>query len=219
MWESKKLLLNLLLVGLLSLLGSGNISASYFDSFSGQFPENTEMRQDLYERMTGSNKDALSTLPEWKIIENTGVRVNFFTEKVINEEGGTIYFCFSHGSDLDFTKGTKGSYIIKRSLDEYDDINHGIKQIKIFYKNDDYSFLRIREASKSEESIMEIQLFGRTVQNNIRVPLTLAELSRRSFSELSMLTSSYVDWDYYLSDYRKLYGKDVRILSETINNN
>ncbi len=217
MWESKKLLLNLLLVGLLSLLGSGNISASSFDSFSGQFPENTEMRQDLYEQMTGSNKDALSILPEWRIIESSGVRVNFFTEKVVNEDGGTIYFCFSHGSDLDFTKGTKGSYIIKRSLDEYDDINHGIKQIKIFYKNDDYSFLRIRKALKSKESIMEIQLFGRTVQNNIRVPLTLAELSRRSFSELAMLTSSYVDWDYYLSDYRKLYGKDVRILSETIN--
>lgn len=217
MWKLKKLLFTLLLFGFLFFLECGNILASSFDSLSGQFPENTEMRQDLYEEMTGSNKVALSVLPEWKVIENTGVRVNFFTEKVINEDSGNIYFCYSHGYDLDFTKGTTGSYIIKRSLDEYDNINYGIKQIKIFYKNDDYSFLRIREASKSDESIMEIQLFGRTVQNNIRVPLTLAELSRRSFSELAVLTSNYVDWNYYLSDYKKLYGKDVRILSETIN--
>ena len=216
MWKSKKLLLNLLLFGLLSLLGNGSLFAASFDSLYVQFPENTELRQNLYEQMTGTNKDAFSILPEWRIIESSGVRVNFFTKKVVNEDGGTIYFCFSHGSDLDFTKGTKGSYIIKRNLDEYDDINHGIKQIKIFYKNDDYSFIRIREAKKSEESIMEIQLFGRTVQNNIRVPLTLAELSRRSFSELATLTSNYVDWDYYLSDYRKLYGNDVRVLSETI---
>lgn len=217
MRESKKLLLHFILFGFLSVLGIDSVFASSFDNFSVQFPENTELRQHLYEQMTGSNKDALSVLPEWIAIESTGVCVNFFTVKEINEHGGTVYFCFSHGTDLDFTKGTKGSYIIKRNLDEYDDINYGIQQIKIFYKNDDYSFLRIRESSKSEESIMEIELLGRVVQKNIRVPLSLAELSLRSFSELAELTSSYVDWNYYISDYRKLYGNNVRILSETIN--
>ncbi len=217
MWESKKILYNLFLFILLFVFGQISISASSLNRFSVQFPENTEVRQNLYDQMTGTNKVALSALPEWRILESTGVRVNFFTEKEINQDGGTVYFCFSHGSDLDFTKGTKGSYIIKRSLDKYDDINYGITQIKIFYKNDDHSFLRIRKASESEESVMEIQLFGRTVQNNIKVPLTLAELSGRSFSELAALTSNYVDWNYYLSDYKKLYGNNVRVLSETIN--
>ncbi len=217
MWESKKILYNLFLFILLFVFGQISISASSLNSFSVQFPENTEVRQNLYDQMTGTNKVALSALPEWRILESTGVRVNFFTEKEINQDGGTVYFCFSHGSDLDFKKGTKGSYIIKRSLDKYDDINYGITQIKIFYKNDDYSFLRIRKASENEESVMEIQLFGRTVQNNIKVPLTLAELSGRSFSELAALTSNYVDWNYYLSDYKKLYGNNVRVLSETIN--
>lgn len=217
MWKSKKLQFYFFIFVFLVFPGQGSIFAFSSNPLSLQFPENTEVRQNVYDQMTGTSKEALSVLPEWIAIESTGVRVNFFTEKEISIDGGTVYFCFSHGSDLDFKKGTTGSYIIKRSLDEYDDINYGIQQIKIFYKNDDYSFLRIREASNNEESIMEIQLFGRTVQNNIKVPLSLAELSIRPFSELAQLTSNYVDWDYYLSDYKKLYGNDVRILSETIN--
>ncbi len=214
MLESRKNLSVILVF--IFLLGINTVYASSFNSFLLQFPENTEVRKNLYGNFTGSNKEARSTLPEWTVIETTGVRVNFFTEKVVNPDGGNIYFCFSHGTDLDFTKGTIGSYIIKRSLDNYDDINYGISQIKIFYKNDNDSFLRIRPTENKLESLMEIQLFGRTLQQNIRVPLTLAELSVRPFSELADLTSNYVDWDFYISDYKKLYGDDVRLLSETI---
>ena len=216
MLESKKYLLIFLLSFIVFFSGNNSTFASSFNSLSLHFPENIEVRRNLYEKLTGSNKDALSTLPEWTVIETTGVRVNFFTEKVINEDGGNIYFCFSHGSDLDFKKGTIGSYIIKRNLDEYDDINYGISQIKIFYKNNDFSFIRIQPTESKKESLMEIQLFGRTLQKDIRVPLTLAELSRRSFLELAQLTSNYVDWNFYISDYNKLYGDDVRLLSEAI---
>ena len=86
MWKSKKLLLNFLLFGFLSLFGSGIIFAAPFDSLSVQFPENTELRQYYYKQITGSNKDALSVLPEWMAIESTGVRVNFFTKKELNED-------------------------------------------------------------------------------------------------------------------------------------
>ncbi|MCK5673136.1 MAG: hypothetical protein KAH95_07155, partial [Spirochaetales bacterium] len=217
MWESKKLQLTLLIIIILVFSGQGTIFAFSFNSLTVQFPENTEVRRNVYKQMTGTNAEARSVIPELIIIESTGVRVNFFTTIENHDDGKFIFYSFSHKSDLEFDKGSIGSYIIKRSLDKYDDINYGIQQIKIFYKNDDYSFLRIREASKSDESIMEIQLFGRGVQNNIRVPLSLAELSRRSFSELAGLTSSYVDWNYYITDYRKLYGQDVRVLAETIN--
>ena len=216
MLESKKKLSVILLFMIIFFLSISTVNASSFNSLSLQFPENTEVRQKLYNKLTGSNKEALSTLPEWTVIEETGVRVNFFTEKIINEDGGNIYFCFSHGSDLDFKKGTIGSYIIKRNLDKYDDINYGISQIKIFYKNDNESFLRIRPTENSLESLLEIQLFGRTMQKNIRIPLTLAELSKRPFSELAQLTSNYVDWNFYISDYKKLYGDEVRLLSEAI---
>lgn len=212
MWDSKN---SLLIISIL-LWGLSTVSAFSFDTLSFQFPENTEVRRRLYDKLTGSNEEALSTLPEWIVIETTGVRVNFFTEKVINEDGGNIYFCFSHGPDLDFTRGTIGSYIIKRSLDNYDDINYGISQIKIFYKNDNESFIRIRPAENKQESLMEIHLFERTLQKNIRIPLTLAELSRRSFSDLAQLSSNYVDWNFYISDYKKLYGDEVRLLSEAI---
>jgi len=214
MWESKKKLFIILLIAAFF-----SVSTSFANSFNlplHLLPENTEIRQNYYDKITGSNKEALTTLPEWSVIESTGVRVNFFTEKVVTEKGGNIYFCFSHGNELDFTKGTSGSYIIKRSLDEYDDINYGISQIKIFYKNENDSFIRIQPTENKQESLMEIQLFGRTLQKNIRVPLTLAELSRISFYELAQLTSNYVDWSFYITDYKKLYGDDVRLLAEAI---
>jgi hypothetical protein len=216
MWKSNKIIIKLLLYFLIFFLDSGSLFASNIDNFDILFPENIELRQKLFNNLTGTNEEALTTLPEWVVIEETGIRVNFFTEKVVNEDGGNVYFCFSHGSDLDFSKGTKGSYIIKRSLDEYDDINFGIIQIKIFYKNNDNSFLRIRATENKQESLMEIQLFGRTLQKNIRIPLSLAELAKRPFSELVKLSSNYVNWNFYISDYKTLYGDDVRLLSEAI---
>jgi hypothetical protein len=213
MRDSKKFIL---IVLFFYFFGLNSIFASTFNTSSFAFPENTEVRNNLYTNLTGSNQEALSTLPEWTVIEATGVRVNFFTEKVINEDGGNIYFCFSHGTDLDFSKGTIGSYIIKKSLDEFDNINYGITQIKIFYKNNDNSFIRLLSSESKQESVMEIQLYGRTTQKNIRVPLSLAELSRKSFSELANLTSNYVDWNFYITDYKKLYGDDVRLLAEAI---
>lgn len=213
MLVSKK---NLLVILFFCFLGLGSIFTSTFTDPSFSFPENTEVRQSLYANLTGSNKEARSTLPEWTVIEASGVKVNFFTEIVNNEDGSSIYFCFSHGTDLDFSKGTIGSYIIKRSLDEHDDINYGITQIKIFYKNNDNSFIRLLPSVNKQESVMEIQLYGRTTQKNIKVPLSLAELSRRSFSEMASLTSNYVDWSFYITDYKKLYGDDVRLLSEAI---
>jgi len=193
-----------------------NISASPLNSQEPLFPENTEIRQMFYDKMTGTNKEAMSTLPEWRVIEETGVRVNFFTTKELHDDGKYIYFSFSHKSDLEFDKGSIGSYIIKRSLDEYDNINFGIKQIKIFYKNNNNSFIRIIPAVNNNESVMEIKLYGKTMQKNIRVPLSLSELSKRSFAELANLTSNYVDWNFYISDYKKLYGDDVRALANTI---
>ena len=192
------------------------ISASPFNNMETGFPENTEIRQMYYDKMTGTNKEAVSILPEWRVIEETGVRVNFFTTIELHDDGKYIYFSFSHKSDLKFDKGSIGSYIIKRSLDEYDNINLGIKQIKIFYKNNDNSFIRIIPGADNNESLMEIQLYGKIMQKDIRVPLSLAELSKRSFAELTNLTSNYVDWNFYISDYKNLYGDDVRILSNTI---
>ena len=192
------------------------ISASPFNNPEPVFPENTEIRQIFYDQMTGTNKVAVSTLPEWRVIEETGVRVNFFTTIESHDDGKYIYFSFSHKSDLEFDKGSIGSYIIKRSLDEYDNINFGIKQIKIFYKNNDNSFIRIIPAVDNNESLMEIQLYGKIMQKDIRVPLCLAGLSKRSFAELANLTSNYVDWNFYISDYKKLYGDDVRALANTI---
>ena len=135
MLRSKKKLLVILFFIIIYLPGLKSVSADIYDNLSLQFPENTEVRRELYDIMTGPNSAVLSVLPEWKVIDGTGVRVNFFTEKIVNSNSSNVYFCFSHGSDLDFTKGTIGSYIIKRSLDDDDSINFGIKQIKIFYKN------------------------------------------------------------------------------------
>ena len=216
MWKSKKNLSIILLFIYIFFLSLSTAYSSSLSAISIQFPENTEVRNNIYTKLTGSNEEALSTLPEWTVIETTGVRVNFFTEKVVNEDGGNIYFCFSHGTDLDFLKGTTGSYIIKRSLDEYDNINFGITQIKIFYKNDDNSFLRILPSESKQESLMEIELYGKIIQKNIRVPLSLSELARKPFLELANLTSNYVDWNFYISDYKNLYGDDVRLLSESI---
>ncbi len=211
MWGSKKLLINILVFSVLIFYPGWNIFAEPFNRGEVEFPENTEVRQQYYRQMTGTNEEALSLLPDYIVIESTGVRVNFFTVR----EGGNLYFCFSHGQDLSYEKGVKGSYIIKRSLDNTDDINMGITQIKIFYKNDDNSFLRLRKGT-GNESVLDIELFGRLIQSNIRVPLSLAELAGSSFSRLAELTSNYVDWNFYISDYRKLYGRDVRVLSETI---
>ncbi|MCF6334883.1 MAG: hypothetical protein L3J12_03995 [Spirochaetales bacterium] len=211
MRESKKLFINISFFLVLTFIPAGNLSALYFSGDGLGFPENTEVRQRYYKQMTGTNKEALSLLPDFVVIESTGVRVNFFTVK----EGGNLYFCFSHGQDLNYEKGEKGSYIIKRSLDYTDDENMGITQIKIFIKNDDNSFLRLRKGANND-SILDIELFGRLIQSDIRVPLSLSELTVSSFERLAELTSSYVDWNFYISDYRKLYGQDVRVLSETI---
>ncbi|MCD6396945.1 MAG: hypothetical protein J7L71_05355, partial [Spirochaetaceae bacterium] len=63
------------------------ISASPFNNPEPVFPENTEIRQMFYDQMTGNNKVAQSTLPEWRVIEETGVRVNFFTTIELHDDG------------------------------------------------------------------------------------------------------------------------------------
>ena len=135
--------------------------------------------------------------------------INFFgkvTAKEIN-----LYFSLDYG--MDFSSVKKGSCEIIKVPGGADG---SISEIRFYIKDDSLSYAGIYPDPVSGESRMKIYLYGFLMQEDIKVPLPVSEAAVAPFDRIEALTSSYVDWSFYLPDPDYIYSDDVIRLSDRI---
>lgn len=153
-----------------------------------EIPENIFLRSRLIDQVLGPIEDARQ-LPE--TMENQpgyDVPVQFFVE----EQGEGVYFCFYHGNNIEFSDAVAGSYIIRRSADD-----GSLEQIKIYYKSEPGSFLRVFP-DREERSRIDVFLRDRKVQSDVKISLSIEKVARAPFSEIVRRTVGYIDWEFYI---------------------
>lgn len=153
-----------------------------------EIPENIYLRSQLMDQVLGPIEKARQ-IPE--TMENQpgyDVPVQFFIE----EQKESVYFCFYHGDDIEFSDAVAGSYIIKRSAQD-----GSFEQIKIYYKSEPGSFLRIFPEQK-DRSRIDVFLKGKKVQSDIKISLPLEKIARAPFAEIVRRTVGYIDWEFYI---------------------
>src|SRR6056297_1802523 len=153
-----------------------------------EIPVNIFLRSRLIDQILGPIEDARQ-LPE--TMENQpgyNVPVQFFVE----EQGESVYFCFYHGDNIEFSDAVAGSYIIRRSADD-----GSLEQIKIYYKSEPGSFLRIFP-DRENRSRIDVFLRDRKVQSDVKISLSIEKIARSPFSEIVRRTVGYIDWEFYI---------------------
>ncbi len=154
-------------------------------------PENLYLRTLLIDQVLEEPIETARKLPatmDKDAEPGYGIPVQFFVE----EQNDSVYFCFYHGDDVEFSDAVAGSYIIKRSRQE-----GTLEQIKIFYKSEPGSFVRIFP-DREGLSRIDVYLRDRKIQSDVKIHLPLEKIARMPFSELVRRTIAYIDWEFYI---------------------
>ena len=155
---------------------------------ASEIPENIYLRSQLIDRVLGPIEKAREIMETMENEPGYDVPVQFFIE----EQKGSVYFCFYHGHTVEFSDAVAGSYIIKRSQRD-----GSLEQIKIYYKSEEGSFIRIFPDNE-KSSIIDVYLRGRKMQTDIKIHLPLEKIARLPFSEVVRRTVGYIDWEFYI---------------------
>jgi len=159
--------------------------SSFFDIHTVE--ENYEYRQRLKSLITAPKEEVLKAPSRIFTQGLTAQRVKFRVET----RGNSFYLLFLNEKNRVFPIAGRGNYIIKRGLEMGE-----FKQIKIFYRNDPGSFIRIFPAG--ERSEMDVFLFGKSVYNKTILPLPLENFLTLSFSRVIALSGSVLKWPLLL---------------------
>ena len=149
--------------------------------------ENYEYRQLLKSLIIAPKQEVLKTRSRIFTQSLTGQRVQFRVERSAN----SFYLLFLNEKNRVFPIAGRGNYIIKRGLEKGQ-----LKQIKIFYRNDPGSFIRIFPADDRSE--MDVFLFGKSIYNKTVLPLPLEAFLTLPFSRVIALSGSVLKWSLLL---------------------
>ena len=174
-----------------------------------KLPSTLEARIKMKDLITAPFDGGVSILPDVIIDPVEESVINFFgkvTAKKIN-----LYFSLDYG--MDFSNVKKGSCeIIKTPGGDAGSIS----EVRFYLKDDSDSYAGIYPDVVSGESRMKIYLYGFLMQEDIKVPLKVSEAALAPFEKIENLTSSYVNWGFYLPDPNYIYSDDVIRLSDRI---
>ncbi len=151
-------------------------------------PENIFLRSQLMDQIMGPIKEARELTETMEFEPGYNIPVQFFIE----EQNDSVYFCFYHGHSVEFADAVAGSFIIKRSRKD-----GSLQQIKIYYKSETGSFLRIFPGPE-DSSRIDVYLRGREMQDSVKIHLPLSKIARLPFSEIMRRTVGYIDWEFYI---------------------
>ena len=183
----------LLSCGVLGCLCTGELSAytsPVETSDLPDFPESVFTRQSYFERLSGPLGEAERI--EDELVDEPGE--DHMVRVMARSSDEKLTFYFSNGGDFSLEAMHKGDYEITRRKSDGEFVS-----LKIYLKSGEESYLLLRPASE-DFSRMDIYLFGRRMQRDIRVPYRFTRLLQVSFASLMESTAGYVDWDFYLPD-------------------
>ncbi|OQY35176.1 MAG: hypothetical protein B6241_01345 [Spirochaetaceae bacterium 4572_59] len=155
-----------------------------------RFYENVEVRAGMKETIMAPFFSLLTRQSEIHEQLLSPVAVEFELRK----SAESFYLLFKNEQNYLYPVWGRGNYIIKRDLRTGD-----FQQIKIFFQNDENSFIRLFPLDE-QRSIMDMVLYGSQLYKGIVIPVALEELALSSFSRLMHLTRGTVQWKNLFTD-------------------
>ncbi len=131
-------------------------------------------------------------------------------ESELRRTEDAYYLIFKNELDYRYPLWGRGNYIIKKDL-----ATDKMLQVKIFYQNDEGTFIRLYP-KEDKQSFLELSLLGRTIYKKVTVPVSLEELALSSFARLLHLTKESIRWDSLLADRTDPSWTVVRTLADRI---
>jgi hypothetical protein len=156
----------------------------------GSMPENDEARRNLQELFYAPIAALPAGQERFLQQQSTGTRVKFETRR----QNGHLYYLFQNEEHSSFSIYGRGSYILKRELE-----NGRFVQIKIFYRSDPGCFVRL--FPEGNRTSMDVFLFDTEVARGVILPVEFADLLTQPFAKVIGLSESTVRWQRLL--YRR----------------
>ncbi|HAK44690.1 MAG TPA: hypothetical protein DCO79_02050 [Spirochaeta sp.] len=172
------------------------------------FPENHEARTRMRELITAPTSDVLS-VGEQLIEQLTDGSIVSFKVRVQND---SFYQLFINESNGRYPIYSKGTYIIKRNLEDGKFI-----QIKVFLKNHTECYVRLYPLD--DRAMMELVLYGKTIYSDVNLPFSFADVLVEPFSEIIDASAGIIDWDLIFPDTASYLYEDKNKLSKEIRAN
>lgn len=167
--------------------------------------ENNETRRMLRELITAPASDVLDARDRVIKQLTDGARVSF----KIKEQNDSFYLLFINERGSLFPLYSRGTYIIKRSLETGKFI-----QIKIFLNNKKECYTRIYP--NDDRAVMEVVLYGKTIYKNINLPFSFADALTGPFSDVVEATDGIVNWSLILPDLEYSVYQDKQALASEV---
>jgi hypothetical protein len=166
--------------------------------------ENDETRRMMRELITAPTSDVLSAGDRIISQLTDGARVSF----KIKEQNDSFYLLFINEKNGRYPIYSRGTYIIKRSLE-----SGKFLQIKIFLNNEDDCYARIYP--NDDRAVLEIVLYGQRIYSDINLPFSFADALTGAFSDVIEATEGMVNWSLILPDPDELrYYDKVSLVAD-----
>ena len=165
------------------------VLAAGASAYANDFPENSETRKGFREYITAPTADVLALKPFVARQKLDGLRVNFKVET----QDESFYLLFINEKDGKFPLYGRGSYIIKRSLDD-----GAFVQVKVFLNGEPDCFVRIYPFGDRAE--MEIVMFGKPLYSKINLPYSFADVLVIPFADIIESAAGTVKWNLLLPE-------------------
>lgn len=151
------------------------------------FPDNAPVRVLKYDEIVSAISEVRYSRDDFLNLHPGPGRVRFSVET----QEGFLYLLFTNERDGEFPLYSAGSYIIKRSLE-----NGRFIQIKVFYKSDPGSFVRL--FPNGDRTAMDVYLLGESVSSGVNLPMPFETYLKASFEEVIRTSRSAADWEMLL---------------------
>ena len=163
-------------------------------------PENFEARRALRETIVAPRREVMRS-GERVISQVVGAEAVRYE---VRRQNGHFYLLFTNREDNGFAVYNRGSYIIKRRLDD-----GAFVQVKIFYRSDPGFFVRI--FPEGERTVMDLYVGGVRTYHDVVLPASFGNVLIEPFAAVQRMTRDIIRWDqlqrgYPLSVYEPVAG-------------
>lgn len=146
-------------------------------------PENVEARRLLRETIVAPRSEVLSSRDEVisQVIGAPEVRYE------VRRQKGHFYQLFTNREEDAFALYNRGSYIIKRRMDD-----GAFVQVKIFYRSDPGFFVRI--FPEGNRSVMDLYVAGVRTYHDVLLPVDFGTVLLEPFAQIRRMTRGIIEW-------------------------
>jgi len=189
-------------------LGAQEIELSRFRNFlrRSSFPENDETRQMFMESIMAPSFTMVETKFAIKRQRSDGRLVWFEVRRALQNWYVIIRNQRGRVPNENYPLWGRGSWIIKKDL-----ATGRFVQAKIFLQDDKDSFVRISPRG-DDRSLMDVQLYGQQLGDDVLIPLPLESLVIAPFAKIVELTEHSMDWEIVFPDPQAIGYRHVENL-------